>query len=59
MAALDRRLRRGERALSRLEQIGSTASRVAEALREGGGLRGRTSDGAAPKPEPGPEAGTV
>jgi ubiquinone biosynthesis protein COQ9 len=47
MAALDRRLRRGERALSGLEQVGSTASRVAEALR--GGLqaarRSRTEPG--------------
>jgi len=59
MAALDRRLRRGERALGNLEQLGATASRVAEALREGLRAARRTREGAAPKPEPGPEAGSV
>ena len=59
MAALDRRLRRGERALSGLEQIGSTASRVAAALQEGLRAARGTPKPTEPKPEPGPGAGTV
>ncbi len=53
MAALDRRLRRGERALAGLEQIGSTATRVAEALREGLRAARRSREQPAPKMEPG------
>jgi AcrR family transcriptional regulator len=60
MAALDRRLRRGESALSGLEQLGTTASRVAQALQEG--LRAARRPGeprTEPKPDAGPGAGTV
>ena len=56
MAALDRRLRRGERALSGLEQLGSTASRVAAALQEGLRAARGTPKPTEPKPDPGPEA---
>jgi hypothetical protein len=59
MAALDRRLRRGERALSGLEQIGTTASRVAEALQEGFRAARRTRERPEPKPEAQPGSGTV
>jgi len=55
MATLDRRLRRGERALSGLEQLGTAVSRFGEAVQElsRNVMRGR------PKKEtsPGPEAG--
>ncbi len=59
MAALDRRLRRGERALSGLEQMGSTATRVAEALREGLRAARRGRERPEPKAEPEPGSGTV
>jgi len=57
MAALDRRLRRGERTLGGLEQVHATASRVAGALREGlrAATRGRPKAGTSP----GPDAGAV
>jgi ubiquinone biosynthesis protein COQ9 len=57
MAALDRRLRRGERALGSIEQLSTAASRFGEALREAAraARRGR------PKPDahPSADAGTV
>ncbi len=48
MAALDRRLRRGERTLSGLEQFGTAVSRFSEALRQTarGGTRSRPSPAA-------------
>ncbi len=53
MAALDRRLRRGERTLSGLEQLGTAVSRFSEALRQAGrgGTRSR------PRPEASSDAG--
>jgi AcrR family transcriptional regulator len=60
MAALDRRLRRGESALAGLEQLGSTASRVAAAVQEG--LRAaqqRTRERTAEPKQPDPSAGPV
>jgi ubiquinone biosynthesis protein COQ9 len=59
MAALDRRLRRGERALSALEQMSSTASRVAEALREGARAARRRRAKPEAKADPEPDTGTV
>jgi AcrR family transcriptional regulator len=53
MAALDRRLRRGERTLSGLEQLGTAVSRFREALREAG----RAGTRARAKPEAGSDAG--
>jgi AcrR family transcriptional regulator len=57
MAALDRRLRRGERTLGGLEQLHTAVSRFGEALQELGrnATRGRGKSG----PSPGPEAGQV
>jgi AcrR family transcriptional regulator len=57
MAALDRRLRRGERALGSLEQVHATASRIADALREGfrAATRARPRSGASS----GSDAGAV
>ena len=57
MAALDRRLRRGERTLGGLEQLHVTVSRFGEALGElaRSATRGRSK----PTPSPGPEAGQV
>ena len=57
MAALDRRLRRGERTLGGLEQLQTAATRFGEALRElaRSATRGRSK----PTPSPGPEAGQV
>jgi AcrR family transcriptional regulator len=57
MAALDRRLRRGERALSGLEQLHTAVSRFGEALQELG--RNATRGPGKPGPSPGPEAGQV
>jgi len=54
MAALDRRLRRGERALSGLEQACSTASRVAEAIQQGWRA---AREGGPPRPGPKPDSG--
>jgi hypothetical protein len=54
MAALDRRLRRGQRALSGLEQVCSTASRIAEAVQQGWRA---ARDGRPPRPEPKPDSG--
>ncbi len=53
MAALDRRLRRGERTLSGLEQFGTAVSRFSEALRQTarGGTRSR------PRPAASSDAG--
>jgi hypothetical protein len=58
MAALDRRLRRGERALSGLEQACSTASRVAEAIQQGwrAARDGRPRTGSDPSAQPHPRA---
>jgi AcrR family transcriptional regulator len=53
MAALDRRLRRGQRTLSGLEQLGATVSRFSDALRQA--ARGATRP--KPKPEAGSDAG--
>ena len=57
MAALDRRLRRGERTLGGIEQVHTAVSRFGEALQElaGNALRGRHKRDTAP----GPEAGQV
>jgi AcrR family transcriptional regulator len=57
MAALDRRLRRGERTLAGIEQLDAALSRFARALGElaRGATRGRPKAGA----PPGPEAGQV
>jgi len=57
MAALDRRLRRGERTLGGIEQIHTAVSRFGEALQElaRNAARGRPK----PRPSPGPEAGQV
>jgi AcrR family transcriptional regulator len=57
MAALDRRLRRGERTLGGIEQLHNAVSRFGEALQELGrnATRGRGKSG----PSPGPEAGQV
>ena len=57
MAALDRRLRRGERTLGGLEQLHTAVSRFGEALQELGrnATRGRGKSG----PSPGPEARQV
>jgi ubiquinone biosynthesis protein COQ9 len=57
MAALDRRLRRGERTLGGIEQLHTAVSRFGEALQELGrnATRGRGKSG----PSPGPEAGQV
>ncbi len=57
MAALDRRLRRGERALSGIEQLHDAVWRFGEAMREAArtATRGRSK----PDATPGPEAGTV
>jgi hypothetical protein len=61
MAALDRRLRRGERALGSIEHLNTALSRFAAALGE---LRrsaagGRSKSGAPADPEVGPEVGQV
>ena len=57
MAALDRRLRRGERTLASIERLDTALSRCAGALGElaRGANRGRSKAGA----PPGPEAGQV
>ena len=57
MAALDRRLRRGERTLGGIEQLHTAVSRFGEALQElaRNATRGRPK----PSPSPGPEAGQV
>ena len=57
MAALDRRLRRGERTLGGLEQLHTAVSRFGEALQELG--RNATRGRGKPGPSPGPEAGQV
>jgi ubiquinone biosynthesis protein COQ9 len=57
MAALDRRLRRGERAISGFEQLYEAASRFRQALREA--ARTATRDRSKPEATPGPQAGTV
>ena len=57
MAALDRRLRRGERTLGGLEQLHTAVSRFGEALQELG--RNVTRGRGKPGPSPGPEAGQV
>ena len=58
MAALDRRLRRGERTLGGIEQVHSAVSRFGEALQElaRNATRGRTKPAG---PTPGPESGQV
>ncbi len=55
MAALDRRLRRGERALGNIEQLSTAASRFGEALREAAraARRGRPKADAGPSADPG------
>jgi AcrR family transcriptional regulator len=57
MAALDRRLRRGESALAGIEQVHTAVSRFGEALGElaRNATRGRPK----PTPAPGPDAGQV
>jgi ubiquinone biosynthesis protein COQ9 len=57
MAALDRRLRRGERTLGGIEQLHTAVSRFGEALQELG--RNATRGRSKPGPTPGPEAGQV
>ena len=57
MAALDRRLRRGERTLGGIEQLHTAVSRFGEALQELG--RNATRGRGKPGPSPGPEAGQV
>ena len=57
MAALDRRLRRGERALGGIEQLHTAVSRFGEALQEL--ARNATRGPGKPGPSPGPEAGQV
>jgi ubiquinone biosynthesis protein COQ9 len=57
MAALDRRLRRGERALGTLERLQTAANRFGEALREG--ARAARQGAAKPQAGPGPDPGTV
>jgi ubiquinone biosynthesis protein COQ9 len=57
MAALDRRLRRGERTLSGLEQVHTAVSRFGEALQEM--VRNATRSRSKPNASPGPEAGQV
>ena len=59
MAALDRRLRRGERALQGLDQAQKTAGRLGEALRDAARSfsRGRAKPEAKPETEPGTGAG--
>jgi ubiquinone biosynthesis protein COQ9 len=57
MAALDRRLRRGERALGTLERLQTAATRFSEALREG--ARAARQSAAKPQAGAGPDPGTV
>ena len=61
MAALDRRLRRGERTVRNVEQVGSVIQRFATDapafLRSV--LRGRSRPESRPEPKPGPEATTL
>jgi AcrR family transcriptional regulator len=57
MAALDRRLRRGERALSGLEALNEAVARFGGAMREA--ARAATRDRSKPHASPSPDAGTV
>jgi ubiquinone biosynthesis protein COQ9 len=57
MAALDRRLRRGERTLGGLEQVHSAVSRFGEALQDL--ARNATRRRSKPAASPGPETGQV
>jgi ubiquinone biosynthesis protein COQ9 len=57
MAALDRRLRRGERALSGLESLSDAVARFGQALRDAG--RAARRDRPKPEASPGADAGTV
>lgn len=61
MAALDRRLRRGERTLSGLTQATGTASRFATAMREGLRAASHSLSKSRPQPdaEPRPDPGTL
>jgi hypothetical protein len=58
MAALDRRLRRGERALSGLDAVSAFVSRFGEAVREASRAAARTRAGS-DTPGPSTDAGAV